>query len=205
MNVQLREATRSFVTLGLLAMYLLLRAVVLVDSAETAFVVWLMIGCSVAAWLSMWVLLRPLAPIAMSISAASYIVGMLIRAGHETHLWAFPMEYGATADSWPFAQLMTVVAYALLAYVVWKHHIGHRFLHLHIMAFIVLVVIRTVATDQANLGLFTSIVLLRDLIGGTLYIALAITFYLYGRQCLENAKLQQVRELGDSVVKQARI
>lgn len=204
MNVQLREATRSFVTLGLLAMYLLLRAVVLVDSAETAFVVWLMIGCSVAAWLSMWVLLRPLAPIAMSISAASYIVGMLIRAGHETHLWAFPMEYGGSADSWPFAQLMTVIAYSLLAYIVRNHRIGHRFLHLHIVAFIVLVVARTVATDYANLGVYTSIVLLRDLVGGTLYIALAITFYLYGRQCLENAKLLEEKESEGSVVKHVR-
>lgn len=193
MSLQRREAIRSFVAAGLIGIYLVSRALLFAVPEGTIAMLWLMVGGSAAAWVGMWWLLRSLAPLMMSLSASSYICAMLIRAIQETQLWVHPMGYRDDSTSWLVAQFLTALAYCLLAYIVWKEQIGHRFLYLHIVVFVALVIVRTIAAVHADLGTYITVMLIRDLVGGALYIALAITFFLHGRQCWVDANSQDSR------------
>ncbi|MEJ5927821.1 hypothetical protein WG915_04210 [Corynebacterium sp. H128] len=160
-----------------LCLYLVGRAITLamLRPSSTSMIIVYALGSFT--WVLLGVLLRPLAPIVMTMGMASYIIGMGLRIGYLFYQQPLPTGYVESGSPWPLALALKAVAIVCLAFTLWQGRVGHRMLWLLFLAFAVAVAVRVVCYQSLSIAEFSFVNLLRDLLGGGSYFALAITLY----------------------------
>lgn len=177
------EARLSFAVVGAIVGYLISRITASLSDSESIPLTCVMFGLGILIWVLMWLLLKDVAPIAMTVAATCYILGRLIRLGESATAWNRLQDFQESPALWHFSQLVGVVGLLCFAYVLWVSRAGHRLLAVLIFAFAILLLTRAYMAEHAGIVFYSLVTFLRNLIGGGSYIALGITFFLHGLRC----------------------
>lgn len=155
---------------------ILTRALVYGGVGKTKPLYVVMMVAAVTAWTVFWLWFREFAPVQVTLAFVSFLVSRALRLTTSIFHWNDSLSFHFRDELWIASQILVVIAFSLLAYVVWRSKEVPIFVPIVLILYCAVSLVRVVLAFELDLPAYSALTFIRNLFGGLSYVCLGVYF-----------------------------